>query len=84
MNDCPLSLWKVDDMPDTNSLIVEEVFGTVSIAFNVDTGEVYIDDTEEEPTNEDRDDATAWVIRHMKAIGVKVNPLEVRDMLWKP
>jgi hypothetical protein len=71
-------------MADNNALYAFEQFGGTAIAINLRSGRVQVAPDEVEITTvQDRDDATRWVLAHLKAIGVKADPLEVRDTLWR-
>ena len=72
------------DMAKNNALLAIASFGGTAIIINLRSGYVRVaPDDSEETTVDDRNEATAWVLRHLKAIGVKADPLEVRDSIWK-
>jgi hypothetical protein len=71
-------------MAKNNALLAVASFGGTAISINLRSGRVRVaPDDDEETTNEDRNEATAWVLQHLRAIGVKADPLEVRDSIWK-
>ena len=72
-------------MADNNALLVFSKFGGTAVTINLRSGRVRVaPDGGEETTAEHRNEATAWVLQHLKAIGVKADPLEVRDSIWAP
>jgi len=68
---------------DRRKDVVVGRFGEAVITFHLRKGDVSVTEYADEIATEDRNEGTAWVLAHLRAIGMPADPLDIRDMLWK-